>query len=214
MEIIWLGHACFRLRSQETVVITDPFPNTIGLDFANRPASVVTVSHTDTNHNNSQEVAGNPRIFSAPGEYEYSGISVKGAMTPLEDTNNREDRNVAYTVTIEGINICHLGSLTTPLTTKLVDELGPVDVLLVPVGGHGLLELNLIQQIMQDVDPKIVIPMQYNIPGLKVDLDPVDAFLALQSAEGTQVQPRLSVTTTNLPASLTLSVLSPQSQIA
>ena len=214
MEIIWLGHACFRLRSQETVVITDPFPNTIGLDFANRPASVVTISHTNANHSNSQEVSGNPRIFSAPGEYEYSGISVKGAMTPLEDPNNREERNVAYTVTIEGIHICHLGVLNTPLTTKLVDELGPVDVLLVPVGGHGLLELNLIQQIMQDLDPKIVIPMQYNIPGLTLELDPVDAFLALQSSGGTPVQPRLSVTTTNLPASMTLSVLNPQSQMA
>jgi L-ascorbate metabolism protein UlaG (beta-lactamase superfamily) len=212
MEIIWLGHACFRLRSQETVVITDPFPNTIGLDFANRPASVVTISHTDPNHSNSQDVAGNPKIFSAPGEYEFSNISVKGVMTPLADNSSREHRNVAYTITIEGIRICHLGALRTPLTTSHIDELGSVDVLLVPVGGHGLVELSLIQQLMRDIDPKIVVPMQYNIPGLALDLDPVDAFLTQQSSGEIQSHPRLSVTTTNLPESVTLSLLTPQSQ--
>ena len=105
MEIIWLGHSCFRFRSQETIVITDPFPNSIGFDFENRSASVVTVSQTDTNHSNSEEVTGNPKIFSAPGEYEYTGVSVKGVMTPLLEQANREELNVAFTITLEGINI-------------------------------------------------------------------------------------------------------------
>ena len=212
MEIIWLGHSCFRLRSQETVVITDPFPDSIGLAFENRPASVVTVSNNNTNHNHIDDVSGNPKMFSAPGEYEYSGVSVKGVMTPLADPSSREERNVAFTITLDGINICHLGKLATPLTSCIVDELGPVDVLLVPVGGHGLIELNGIQQIMQDFDPKIVIPMQYKTQGLQLDLDPVDAFLTMQSSPDLQNQPRISVTPTNLPPTLTISLLSPQSR--
>ena len=212
MEIIWLGHSCFRLRSQETIVITDPFPNSIGFDFENRSASIVTVSQSDTNHSNAEEVAGNPKIFSAPGEYEYTGVSVKGVMTPLSEQTNREERNVAFTITLEGINICHLGRLNTPLTTNIVDELGPIDVLLAPIGGHGLLELNGIQQIMQDFDPKVVIPMQYKTQGLQLELDPVDAFLTMQSSSELQPQPRISVTTSNLPPSMNIALLSPQSR--
>ncbi len=212
MEIIWLGHSCFRLRSQETVVITDPFPDSIGLSFENRPASVVTVSNNNANHSHAENVSGNPKLFSAPGEYEYSGVSVKGVMTPLADQTTREERNVAFTVTLDGINICHLGRLATPLTTNIVDELGPIDVLLVPVGGHGLIELNGIQQIMQDFDPKIVIPMQYKTAGLQLELDPVDAFLTMQSNTELQPQPRISVTSTNLPPTLNITLLSPQSK--
>ncbi len=212
MEIIWLGHSCFRLRSQETVVITDPFPDSIGLAFENRSASVVTISNNNANHSHTEDVSGNPKMFSAPGEYEYTGVSVKGVMTPLVDPSHREERNVAFTITLDGINICHLGRLATPLTTNIIDELGPIDVLLVPVGGHGLVELNGIQQIMQDFDPKIVIPMQYNIPGLHIELDPVDAFLTMQSSSELQAQPRISVTPTNLPPSLNLSLLIPQSR--
>ena len=212
MEIIWLGHSCFRLRSQETVVITDPFPDSIGFAFENRSANIVTTSNNDLNHSHTENVSGNPRIFSAPGEYEYTGVSVKGVMTPLGDLSNREERNVAFTITLDGIKICHLGRLQTPLTTNIVDELGPIDVLLVPVGGHGLIELNGIQQIMQDFDPKIVIPMQYQTQGLQLDLDPVDAFLTMHSSSELQPQPRVSVTSSNLPPSLSISLLSAQSR--
>lgn len=212
MEITWLGHACFRLRAQETVVITDPFPDSIGLQFANRPASVVTISHPDPNHSNAQDVTGNPKIFSAPGEYEYSGISVKGVMTPLLDTAVRDQRNVAFTITLDGINTCHLGSLQSPLTTQIVDELGPVDVLLVPVGGHDLLNIDAIQQTMQDLNPKLVVPMQYSIPGINLELDPVEGFLKLHGNSELQPQPRLNVTTSNLPESMTTTLLASQSQ--
>tara|TARA_B100000029_G_scaffold501715_2_gene575672 strand:- start:870 stop:1514 length:645 start_codon:yes stop_codon:yes gene_type:complete len=212
MEIIWLGHSCFRLRSQETVVITDPFPDSIGMALENRSAHIVTISNNNVNHSYTDDVSGNPKMFSAPGEYEYSGVSVKGAMTPLDELAKREERNIAFTITLDGINICHLGKLTTPLTTAIVDELGPIDVLLVPVGGHGLIELNGIQQIMQDFDPKIVIPMQYKTQGLQIDLDTVDAFLTMQSSSELQPQPRISVTPSNLPPSLNISLLSPQSK--
>ncbi|GIS83120.1 MAG: hypothetical protein CM1200mP15_17520 [Dehalococcoidia bacterium] len=56
----------------------------------------------------------------------------------MADQTSREKQNVVFTITLDGINICHLGRLGTPLTTNIVDELGPIDVLLVPVGGHGL----------------------------------------------------------------------------
>ena len=141
-------------------------------------------------------------------------MSVKGVMTPLVDPNSRDERNVAFTITLDGINICHLGRLSTPLTTNIVDELGPIDVLLVPVGGNGLLELNGIQQIMQDFDPKIVIPMQYKTQGVQIELDPVDAFLTMQSSSELQAQPRISVTSSNIPPSLSITLLSPQSKVS
>jgi L-ascorbate metabolism protein UlaG (beta-lactamase superfamily) len=200
------------LRSNEIVVVTDPFPESLGLKPDTRLATVVTVSNTHLNHSNWQGVSGDPRVFNAPGEYEYSGISVRGVMTPLSEGMKQEQRNVAYSMEIEGVNLCHLGDLTEPLTTRHINELSPVDVLLLPVGGGCTLAVDRIVQTMRDLDPKVVIPMHYRIPNISVELESVDVFLRLMGSGETQAQPRLSVTASNLPQDLRVSLLAPQAR--
>ena len=214
MDITWLGHACFRLRSDDLVVVTDPFPLALGLRPDTRPATVVTVSNTHSNHSSWDEVAGEPKVFSAPGEYEYSGVSVRGVMTPLPPESPREQRNVAYSIEIDDVNICHLGDITLPLTTRQVDELASVDVLLVPTGGGCTLDLDQVLQMMQDLGPKIVIPMHYNIPGVGVPLQDVDVFLRRMGLSEVQPQPRLIATASNLPADMKVVLLAPQARAA
>jgi L-ascorbate metabolism protein UlaG (beta-lactamase superfamily) len=214
MEITWLGHACFRLRSNEIVVITDPFPESLGLRLDGRPATVVTVSNSHPNHSNWQEIAGEPRVFSAPGEYEYAGVTVRGVMTPLSEGVEQAQRNVAYTIEMDNVSICHLGDLTEPLSARIISELAPVDVLLLPAGGRCTLAVERVLQTMRDLDPKIVIPMHYSIPSLTVELEGVDAFLRLMGGGETQPQPRLQVTASNLPQDLRASLLSPQARPA
>lgn len=214
MDITWLGHSCFRLRSDELVVVTDPYPLTLGLRPDPRPATVVTVSGTHPNHSNWEEVAGEPKVFAAPGEYEYSGIAVRGVMTPLAPDNPREHRNVAYTIEIDGVNICHLGDVALPLTTWQVDELAPVDVLLIPTGGGCTLDLDQVLQIMQDLDPKIVVPMHNGTPGVGVSLQPVDVFLRRMGLSEVQAQPRLIATASNLPADMKVVLLTSQAKAA
>ena len=212
MDITWLGHASFRLRSDDLVVVTDPFPLTLGLRPDTRPATVVTVSNTHVNHSSLDEVAGEPKVFSAPGEYEYSGVAVRGVMTPLAPEAPREQRNVAYSIEIDDVNICHLGDIAVPLTTRQVDELVPVDVLLVPTGGGCTLELDQILQMMQDLGPKIVIPMHYNIPEINVPLQEVEVFLRRMGLSEVQPQPRLVATASNLPADMRVVQLAPQAR--
>lgn len=214
MDITWLGHSCFRLRSDDLVVLTDPFPRSLGLAPETRPATVVTISNTHPNHNNWGEVAAEPKIFTAPGEYEYSGVAVRGVMTPMLPDVARKLRNVAYTIEIDGITICHLGDITVPLATKQVDELGPVDVLLAPTGGGCTLNLDQVLQTMQDLDPKVVIPMHYGTAGLDVPLQGVDVFLGRLGLSDVQSQPRLIVTASNLSPDMKIVLLAPQAKAA
>ena len=214
MDITWLGHACFRLHADDNVVLTDPYPLSIGLRPDTRPATVVTVSNGHPNHGNWEEVEGDPRVFSAPGEYEYRAISVRGVMTPLLPDDPREHRSVAFTIELDGINICHLGDITVPLTPKQIDELSPVDVLLVPTGGGCTMDVDQVFQTMQDLNAKIVIPMHHSIPGVGVSLQGVDVFLRRMGQSDVQPQPRLVVTTSNLPADMRVVVLAPQARLA
>lgn len=215
MEIIWLGHSCFRLRAEESVVITDPFPNSIGLKPDPRPATAVTISNTHPNHNNWEEVTGEPQIFKSPGEYEYSGVAVRGVMTPLAlGSYDLTTRNTAFSIQLDGVSICHLGDISEPLTSNEIDQLSPVDILLVPIGGGCTLDIERIHQTVQDLDPKVMIPMHYNIPNVNVPLGDLDVFLRLTGTSDVEPLARVIFTTSNLPPNLQVSVLAPQGRPA
>jgi L-ascorbate metabolism protein UlaG (beta-lactamase superfamily) len=212
MEITWQGHACFQLRTDLVTVVTDPFPASLGLRMNLRPAAVATVSNAHPNHCNWEEVPGEPKVFRAPGEYEFSGVSVRGVMTGLAEDAPQEQRNVAYSIELDGVNVCHLGDIAAPLTPRQVDELSPVDVLMVPTGGRCTLALPQAAQAIQDLSPSIVVPMHYRLPGVDVDLAELDDFLRLLGGSEIQPQPRLNVTSNNLPADRRVTVLNVQAR--
>ena len=212
MDLAWIGHACFRLHDADMVVLTDPFPASLGLRPDGRPASVVTVSNTHPNHCAWEEVAGRPKVFNAPGEYEYNGITARGVMTALPAGMPRDQRNVAYTIEIDNVNICHLGDIAAPLSTAQVDELKPVDVLLAPVGGRCTLNADQVFQTLQDLDPKIVVPMHHETPGVQVPLDGLERFVSRMGLGEVQSTSRLVATRANLPTDMRIVIMNPQAR--
>jgi L-ascorbate metabolism protein UlaG (beta-lactamase superfamily) len=216
MDITWLGNACFRLAADDVVVVTDPFPESVGLRPDMRPATVVTVSHRDPNGSNWKNVPGDPKVFAAPGEYEYRGIGVRGVMTPLPADTPQEDRSVAFAIEIGGVTICHMGSVKSPPTPSQIDELSPVDVLLIPAGGGATMGVEQVFQTMQDLSPKIVIPMGDNVPAVAGEAaaqpQGMEAFVRRMGLDDVSPQPRLVVTNSNLPADMRVVVLSPRAR--
>jgi L-ascorbate metabolism protein UlaG (beta-lactamase superfamily) len=191
-------------------VVTDPYPASVGLRVDNRPAEIVTVSNTHPNHNNADGVDGGPKVFSNPGEYEFNGVTARGVMTPLAEGQPQEERNVAFTIEIGGINICHLGDISIPMTTRMIDDLKPIDVVLVPTGGHCTLNMDQVFQTLQDLDAKIVIPMHYKTEGINVEVDPIDNFVRRMGLDDVQPSPRLVVTSTNLGTDMRVVVMTSQ----
>ena len=224
MDLYWLGHSCFRLRSTTSglSVITDPYATGVGgLGVQMDPRQTtevvaVTVSHDDAMHNSSGELEGDLRVFDTPGEYELQGITIRAVMTPLPEGTPRSKRNVAFSIAFDGINICHLGNITQALTAQQIDIIGPADVVLAPAGGadQNLLAYRAINQTAQQLDARWLIPMHYraaNEPSA-VQPDGPDAFLReLGVAEGTlQPQARMQITRNNLPAALQIGLMAPQ----
>ena len=210
MDITWLGHSCFRLHDADMIVVTDPYPTSIGLRVDNRPASIVTVSNPHPNHGHVGDIEGHPKIFRDPGEYEYNGVTARGVMTPLSEGQSVAERNVAFTIEIGGVNVCHLGDVATPLTTRMIDELKPVDVVLVPTGGHCTLNMDQVYQTLQDLDAKIAIPMHYKTDGVNVEIDPIDPFILRMGLDDVQPQPRLVVNAATLGTDMRTVVMTSQ----
>ena len=214
MEITWLGHSSFRLRSGDLAVVTDPFPDSIGLQLGDPQALAVTVSHDHPNHCNWQGVQGDPKVLRGPGEYELAGIYITGIMTPPGEDDPEGKRNTAYLIEIENLRICHLGDVSSPLSTRHVEEFTPVDLLLLPVGGVCTVEISQAVEMLRSLTPRMVIPMHYGVPGVRTGLRGLDPFLGEMGLRDTQPQPRLNVTASNLPQELRVVVLDTRSEAA
>jgi len=179
MQINWYGHSCFRLRDRYGTVVTDPYGDDIGYSLPRIRADVVTVTHDHPDHANVKAIKGNPQVIYGPGEYEMKGIFVIGIPAHPEETQTKPGvRNTVYLFDFEGVTVCHLGDLRRVLTQSQVEELGDVDVLLIPVGGGTTLGASEASEVISLLEPKIVIPMHYQTELLKgVKLAPVDHFL-------------------------------------
>ena len=202
MDINWLGHACFRIKGNQAVIITDPFPPDLGFTLGKQNANIVTISHQHASHNYTKGVGGEPKIISGPGEYEISGILIIGIATFHDSVRGQtRGKNTVYLMEIDGISICHLGDLGHVLTSEQVEEIGDIDVLLLPVGGGSTINAAMAAEVIRQLEPKAVIPMHYKTPSLKRELDPVEDFLKEMGVGQIEPRNKLSVTRTNLPPS-------------
>ena len=195
MEISFVGHACFRLRGREASVVIDPYGKGLGLATlvpSKFSADVLALTHDHPGHNNRAMVGGNPFIITTPGEYEVKGISVRG-ISALHDEEGGEKLGslTIFAITIDEIVVAHLGDLGQGLSEAQQEQLGSVDVLLVPAGGGAALSATAAAAVANQLEPRIVIPMHYKLPGLKVDLDEPKHFAAEMGIQQIEYQPKL-----------------------
>ena len=220
MKIKWYGHACFRIEGDGVSIVTDPYtPEVAGLDPMEEPADVVIMSSaTDRFHSNASMIPGDPKIVNAleiagRGPVEVNGVEFE-AFPTMESLKHKEnpDENAIYLFEVEGVSILHLGDLGNPLAGEQLDRLrGKVDVLLALTGGPPTIELEDLDRVIEEIGPRIVIPMHYQIPRLKLDILSLEAFTsrypedAITRAGSAEVE--LSQST--LPRTLRIYVLEP-----
>ena len=183
MEISYLGHSSFKIKGRSASVICDPFdPKMVGLKFASNEADIVTVSHTHEDHNKIDSIKDVKKVIIGPGEYEIMGISILG-FPSYHDNKAGEERgkNTIFVFEVDGVRIAHLGDLGHELSEKIIEDMGYIDILILPVGGEYTIGPDEATKIVQAVEPSIVIPMHYQVPGLNpagfAKLKGVDDFL-------------------------------------
>ncbi|MBN1176293.1 MAG: MBL fold metallo-hydrolase [Dehalococcoidales bacterium] len=209
MDITWLGHSCFRLKGNQAVIITDPFPPDIGYTLGKQTADIVTVSHQHPSHSYIDGIGGEPRIIQGPGEYEISNVLIIGIATFHDSVKGQSrGKNTVYLMEIDGVAVCHLGDIGHVLSDEHVEEMGNVDVLLLPVGGVNTINAAMASEVIRKIEPKAVIPMHYKTPALKRELDPVDSFLKEMGTGQIEPRPKISFTRTNLPLNTQVFILS------
>jgi len=182
-------------KNGQVKIIIDPYSEEIGLKFPKSDADIVLSTHNHYDHNNIKAVSGNPFIIDGPGEYEVKGVFVQGIHSWHDEKQGSErGANTIYTIEVEDLKLCHLGDLgQTELTSEQLEKIGDVDVLMIPVGGFYTIDAKGALKILSQIEPKIIIPMHYALPKLRVKLDGVDKFLKAVGVKSLEPQAKLSI---------------------
>lgn len=182
MNIRWLGHSCFALtESTGTVIVTDPYSkDSVGFSMPEVNANAVTVSHGHNDHNAVANVGGSPRILDSVGSTEIDGVFISAFQSYHDSSKGKKrGKNLIFTYRLDGVDVCHLGDIGEECSARIIDAVGTVNVLLIPVGGVYTINAELAKDYVDKLMPEIVIPMHYATDDLAFDLDPVEDFLRM-----------------------------------
>jgi len=190
MKIKWLAHASFLIEGDGLRIITDPYePNEIiNLPPVTETADIVVRSSNDDEAHCFIETIPPGFALVTATDIVDTGATAKGvafsAIWSQESMAKDIVRdNAMYRFTLEGINITHMGDVGNALTDAQMDALAGTDVLLALVGGHPTIALNDLHDVIERIQPKVVIPMHYRIPGPRFFMLPVTDFTSHYSDE-------------------------------
>jgi L-ascorbate metabolism protein UlaG (beta-lactamase superfamily) len=219
MEITYFGLNAVRLRGREATVMIDPYEPKLGLSPVRLNVQIVIFSHDDPTHFSLQGLAGEPHIVTGAGEFEIKAVAMTGTQTYHDAKNGAErGKNFVYTVEIDDLRICHLGHLGHALSEEQLEALGSkIDVLFVPIGGGSHINSSQATEIVNQIEPKLVIPISYALPGLTLlaqNLEGVEKFAKEMGATDLTPQPKLQISTTPSVEETKLVLLEPRGATA
>lgn len=195
MKINFHGNTCFNINDANFNVITDPHSKASGLK-----GDIITVSSSDPDVNNTKAVDGNPKVYNWPGEYETSGVHFQGIASfhnPKESEEQKE--NTVFRIALNGVHLCHLGALGTKLTPEQIEDIGDVDILFIPVGGKGTIDTKKAKEVIEQIEPRIIIPMSYCDDDGNCDLGALQPFLSEMGAKDIEPLDEFTLKRTELP---------------
>lgn len=174
MDIQYFGANCVRLSDKKASVVVDDNLSDLGLKRISKPEDI---SVTTLNTGNS-EVA--RFSVNGPGEYEISEVSIMGipARAHIDEAGKRA---TIYKIQMQVFNIGIIGHIHSDLSEEQLEELGIVDVLIIPVGGNGYtLDANAAAHLIKKIEPKIVIPTHYADSAVKYEVPQADLSLFMK----------------------------------
>jgi L-ascorbate metabolism protein UlaG (beta-lactamase superfamily) len=215
MKIKWYGHAAFLITSDQGVkIVTDPYePGAFGgkLSYGkiSDQADIVLVSHDHADHNHTKDLPGSPQIIKGSGSKTSKGIPIKGIPT-FHDPSKGSERgaNTIFTFNVDGIQVCHLGDLGHVLSPKELAEIGPVDILITPVGGFYTIDPKEAAQVAESIKPKVLIPMHFKTAKCDFPIAPIEDFSKGKAGVKKSGASEVAFTKASLPQQMEIVILS------
>lgn len=216
MRLTWYGHAAFLLEASDgTRIILDPyragaFGDELTYDPIAETADAALASHAHDDHDAVDTIPGNPLTTIHPRELSVGTVSVQGIPTKHDEAGGtKRGENTVMVLEADGLRVAHLGDLGHPLSAAEREDIGAVDVLLIPVGGYYTIDAAQAAEVVSALQPSIVVPMHYRNESCSFPITPVDDFLATQTRVVQVGSSVLDLSSISLPQETTTYVLKP-----
>lgn len=209
MEITWYGYNCFGVKTKGGSLVVDPYKNDVGLKLPNLKANVVILSDEENKSNNAEGVSGEPKLLTWPGEYEVAEIAITAVeLASPAEKKQPEKKPTIYSFDADGLKVCYITNFTVPVSDEQMESIGDVDILVVPLKGN----LEELHKTVEEIEPRIVIPVGYKTDGLKAEAGDLEAFLKKSGVPNATPREKFSVTNrSDLPQEKTeFVILAPQ----
>ena len=177
MKLTWLGHSCFLMEQDSYRIVTDPYTGVEGYPPLSVSAHAVYCSHHHFDHDAVDAVTALPPV--------KSPFTVREVETCHDDQGGAlRGPNTIRIFTAGGVSVAHLGDLGHQLTAEQLAAIGPVDAVLVPVGGVYTVDAQGAKQVCDDIGARCAVPMHYHhAPYGLPNVAGVKDFLALWPSE-------------------------------
>lgn len=196
MQIQWTGLGSFRIQTSHSVIVTDPYADSVGLTMPKLKADITLVSDLkDELCNNTKRLSGDGMTIDGPGEYEIKQTFIYGI--PAGNTT-------LYVIEDDNVSVAFLGALDSGLTNEQLEKLEGVDILLLPV---GTLTKEQRAVVISQVEPRVIIPYLFKQPKVKRDLEPLETFLKELGLKPSEPMEKYLVKDKDLPQEDTLTIL-------
>lgn len=191
VTVTWHGHACFIIDNGKMVLVLDPYkPEMIGYPPLKLKAHAMLASHGHKDHNYRKAVAflpvsGDPVVYVPANdpwpEPEDPGLFYVKIIDSYHDDARGAKRgpNKIHVIRTAHLTLAHLGDLGHALNEQQLRQIGAVDLMLVPVGGTYTIDAEQAVKTAQQIKPKNVAPMHYQIGFGSLPIETVDPFLDL-----------------------------------
>ena len=176
LDITFLGHACFLLQIGDARLLNDPYSSQIGYDAVNQNADVVTLSHDNPNYHSCLDDVRAGQIIRGLEHLNQTLESGPFVIKFIEVFENlpHDGPNAMTLIEAANLRVLHMGDCGHVPTFKQIEACGKVDVLLALAGAGPTLSLPDLLQFVEAVQAKVVIPMHFGVPGLTMQIAPVE----------------------------------------
>lgn len=194
MYIYWFGESSIKLEGEKATVVIDMIDKRSGLSIPRPTADIVVVSNPDALEA-SQGVRGpentTPFLIDKPGEYEIKDTFVYGVSAGADQ--------LVFRIEMDGIAIAFFGTLDHVMSNGELSKLEGADIAIIPVGGNGVLNGQQATAMVSQLEPRVVIPICYEVSGLKTKRDDKDSFCKEIGACPKDVLPKYKIVKKDLP---------------
>lgn len=170
MEVSYHGGNCVEIATKQATIVVDGALSKLGLKDVKAKDAVYISTQAGMS-----PVVEDSMVLDGPGEYEIKDISVRGIAAERMIDHDKSQQATIYRIATASVSIAVLGHVASPLSEEQLEEIGVVDIVVVPIGGNGYtFDAHQAVQAVRQIDPKVVIPTHYEDKAVKYEVPQMD----------------------------------------